>query len=148
MRDERTTRDARSTMRHECPLCCAKIMPQHFKRHLMAHDRRARGRADGLETKAKADAAWREFIVKQQASRRYPRHASKALIIDTSWSYCGACGKGAYPDQETHEDVADWTPVKGGGCGVRWEHVASSYCGPGIKKAATGMRPDLEWIDL
>jgi hypothetical protein len=87
-------------------------------------------------------------LLRHSATSRYPEHAAKALVIDTSWSYCGACGKGAYPQQQAHIDVAGWTPIPKGGCGCRWEHVTSSYSGPGIKKAATDMRPDLEWIDL
>lgn len=82
--------------------------------------------------------------------KRYPEHASKALIVDRFHSSCGACGKGANPNQETHRDVLTYMVgvTKDAGCGVRWTQIASAYIGPNSKKAATDLRPDLEWIDL
>lgn len=79
---------------------------------------------------------------------RYPENAAKALVMDTSWSYCGACGLGAYPNQQAHIDIAGWNPRPGQGCGVRWEHITSSYAGDRVKRACIDSRPDLEWIDL
>lgn len=79
---------------------------------------------------------------------KYPERAAKALVIDTSWSYCGACGRGAYPNQQAHIDVAGWRPKKGDGCGARWEYVTSNYAGENIKRACLEVRPDLEWMDM
>lgn len=79
---------------------------------------------------------------------RYPERLHAALIIDRSWSFCGACGRGAYPEQEIHADLAGWHPERGSGCGVKWTHVSSNYSGDKMKEGAMDMRPDLEWIDM
>jgi hypothetical protein len=76
---------------------------------------------------------------------RYPAHLAETLVIDRSWSYCGACGRGAFPDQDTHADVAGWFPEPAAGCGVRWTSVTSMYFD--AKDDVVDMRPDLAWIE-
>ena len=81
---------------------------------------------------------------------KYPECAREALIVDRFHSSCGACGKGADPAQKTHRDVVTYMVgvTKDAGCGVRWTQIASMYVGPGARKAAEELRPDLEWVDL
>lgn len=82
-------------------------------------------------------------------SDRFPDTIPDAtLVIDRSSSTCANCGKGANPSQETHEDIADWTPVPGGGCKIRWTHLSSNYAGRQQKIACVDMRPDLKWVDM
>lgn len=78
----------------------------------------------------------------------YPAHCAMALVIGTSWSHCGACGKGAYPGQKMHVDVAGWNPEPGAGCGIEWTRVTSSYVGENVEAAVRAMRPDLEWVEM
>jgi hypothetical protein len=70
---------------------------------------------------------------------------SEALIINRSNSKCGACGKGASPHDTRHDDIVDWTPVPGGGCGIEWRYVTSAYTNS--EEWCREMRPDLEWFD-
>lgn len=79
---------------------------------------------------------------------RYPTVPEGTLVIDRSWSYCGDCGLGAFAHQEAHQDEAGWNPSPGGGCGVKWVHVTSSYTGAEMKSAAMQIRPDLTWVDM
>jgi hypothetical protein len=69
------------------------------------------------------------------------------LFIDSSSSYCGACGKMADPYQAQHRSVPPGPtsqPFKPG-CGVQFTHVSSHYTGRDIRAAALRMRPDLKW---
>lgn len=87
-------------------------------------------------------------MIGQRPYRKYPESCAEALVIDRSASYCGNCGKDANPNQETHRDITGYNPEPGGGCGVRWKHVTSSYFGDNIEQAVRDMRPDLEWIEM
>lgn len=48
--------------RHRCPLCDAQITPPHFKRHLMKHDREARGHTNGIQRMREINCAWLDFL--------------------------------------------------------------------------------------
>ena len=68
------------------------------------------------------------------------------LIINRSDSRCGACNKGAYPQQTHHIDVAGWTPQRGGGCGAEFTEMTSDYIGLQQEQAMMSLRPDLDLI--
>lgn len=68
------------------------------------------------------------------------------LRVGRNWSRCENCGKGAYPGQQTHDDVAGWKPRPGEGCGIRWTKVTSDYAGELAEAATRRLRPDLEFV--
>lgn len=73
------------------------------------------------------------------------------LFIDPSASYCGACGWGAFPHEETHETLAGYgIPYDRKGCGARWNTVSSHYFGMSedFYRRIQDMRPDLEYVYL
>ncbi len=66
------------------------------------------------------------------------------LVINSSDSKCGACGKAAYPHEMSHETVPGWDgPTKG--CGAFYTRLGSEYDGL-VARAARELRPDLKWI--
>lgn len=69
------------------------------------------------------------------------------LLVGRVWSKCNDCGRGAFPNQERHEDVAGWHPEPGGGCGVEWKYVVSEYAGKESEEAVRDLRPDLELLN-
>ena len=69
------------------------------------------------------------------------------LLIGSSSSDCGMCGKGADPYAKRHLKTMGYGP-QGPGCGVEWVMVSTTYHAPGIKEAIKAMRPDLTLVSL
>ena len=75
-----------------------------------------------------------------------PAFPDETIIIDVSRSFCNNCGKGAFPNADTH-DVTDGWSGNQEGCGVRYKYSASNYVGVnGLEDRIKQMRPDLEWV--
>jgi hypothetical protein len=70
------------------------------------------------------------------------------LIVSSSSSKCGTCGRGADPNEETHKTVLGWGADLGEGCGVHFTHITSGYVGPDVETATRALRPDLIYIGL
>lgn len=68
-----------------------------------------------------------------------------ALVVNRSDSRCGACGKGANPNDTKHTRILSWGD-KGAGCDVTWTHVTSDYAGGGIEEAIQADWPHLVWF--
>lgn len=70
----------------------------------------------------------------------------ETLIIDTWNSSCGNCGKGANPEEASHDTVLGYGVKNEKGCGVKWKYVSSNYSGMGkaFYENIRKMRPDLE----
>jgi hypothetical protein len=74
---------------------------------------------------------------------------AEALIVGTFSSRCGACGRGAFPSDETHDRLAGYGCAgEATDCGVRWRFVTTDYAGPHMEEATRNLRPDLEWRPL
>jgi hypothetical protein len=74
-----------------------------------------------------------------------PKGTPHLLVINRSDSRCGYCGRPADPYEKRHDTINDWGR-KSEGCHTRFVLLTSHYIGDGIKRAATEMRPDLEWV--
>lgn len=69
------------------------------------------------------------------------------LLIGSSSSDCGMCGKGANPYAKTHDRIMAYGPNNGEpGCGVEWTQVTSFYYG--VEDIVKQMRPDLEYVTV
>ncbi len=66
------------------------------------------------------------------------------LVINSSDSRCGQCGRPADPREASHERVPGWNGPEVG-CGAYWTRVGSEYDGL-VAKAARELRPDLRWV--
>lgn len=79
-----------------------------------------------------------------------PADKPRILIVDRFSSKCGVCGKGANPDEKTHETVLGYAPPEmlGEGCGAEWTHIEADCVYPGIEKRLAEMRPDLIVIGM
>lgn len=71
------------------------------------------------------------------------------LYINKSESRCGACNKGADPDEESHITLLGWAAVndKMKGCGAEFDALSTDYMGfPGLEEEIQKMRPDLPYL--
>jgi len=69
------------------------------------------------------------------------------LFIGLSSSSCGKCGRPAFLDRKTHDEIAGWAPSSKG-CEVEWKYVTSTYVGDGLEDRVKSLRPDLEFFDF
>jgi len=69
------------------------------------------------------------------------------LIVGSFSSKCGACGKGADPNETHHNTVLGYGP-KQDGCGALFTELDCSYIGAGIQEATKRLRPDLPFVGL
>lgn len=66
----------------------------------------------------------------------------ETIVINHWDSKCLKCGKGATPDEKTHDTVLGYGVKEGEkGCGVEWKYKTSEYAGE------ISLRPDLVQID-
>lgn len=72
------------------------------------------------------------------------------LIINPSASYCGECGWGAFPHEESHQTLAGYgAPYDRAGCGVEWNAVGTAYWDfEGLWDSVKEVRPDLEFVEV
>jgi hypothetical protein len=74
----------------------------------------------------------------------------KVLVVESSASYCGVCGWGAFPHEESHQTLAGWgVPYDRKGCGAQWNAIGTRYYDfNGLWKSIQDVRPDLEFVGL
>lgn len=69
------------------------------------------------------------------------------VVLEVSgWSSrCGACRRGASPEEKAHDTIREYGPDNGKpGCGAVFTHITSEYTGIALRLKE--MRPDLELI--
>jgi len=70
----------------------------------------------------------------------------KTLFIETWYSTCGGCRKGANPHEVTHNTILGYGVKEGEkGCGIKWEYVSTNYAGLNMQARIEEMRPDLKF---
>jgi hypothetical protein len=77
------------------------------------------------------------------------------LIVDDDRSFCGECGRGAFPKDQKHVRVAGMAPIAERGCGVEWTEIATHlmfvpYSAEHEPAAeyVRALRPDLTYIGV
>lgn len=73
------------------------------------------------------------------------------LVVNRNESYCGNCGYGCDPTEESHDTVIGYyayDALKPKPCGMKYTHVSTDYVG--MEESVGKFRPDLiliNWFD-
>lgn len=69
------------------------------------------------------------------------------LIVDDEASYCGECGGGAFPSQNSHATGTSYLARSDRACGVRWTKLGTHLnVTPTLEIELRQLRPDLEFV--
>jgi hypothetical protein len=86
-------------------------------------------------------------VFRRRRGVKRPEDERVFLIMSTSSSKCGACGKAATPSEERHLTVPG-RDVGARGCGVTWTHLTVDTIRPGLDEAVQSQRPDLQFVPI